>query len=182
MADWSIGSYNISTLIYEWLHGHPFAGSPLVVAHRLEADSARFTGPWPWEPRESGSGPNPWEPREVMAAASLLSAISLKTAASRMPDGPQKSSLESAADTRIFELADDYCGTPPGSPWPGPSVFGYRLAAGLSFLAGTLPEGSLRTAIEQVCTHMLERLLASDINPGTAGGPPTGGGAGGPGR
>jgi hypothetical protein len=112
MADWSIGSYNISTLIYEWLHGHPFAGSPLVVAHRLEADSARFTGPWPWEPRE------------VMAAASLLSAISLKTAASRMPDGPQKSSLESAADTRIFELADDYCGTPPGSPWPGPSVFG----------------------------------------------------------
>src|ERR1700691_1400780 len=57
-----------------------------------------------------------------------------------------------------------------------------RLAAGLSFLAGTLPEGSLRTAIEQVCTHMLERLLASDINPGTAGGPPTGGGAGGPGR
>ena len=43
MAEWSISSYNMSTLIYDCLHEHPFAGSPLGEAHRLEANSARFT-------------------------------------------------------------------------------------------------------------------------------------------
>jgi hypothetical protein len=174
MADWSINSYNMSTLIYEWLHGNPSAGSPPGVHHGLEADFERFAGRWPWAPREIGPGPHPWEPNEVMAAASLLSAISLRTAASRMADSPQKSSLENTGDSRLAELTDDCCGTPPGSPWPGPSLFGYRLAAGLSFLAGTLPEGSLRAAIEEVSTHMLERLVSDPIS-GTEGGPPTGG-------
>jgi len=125
-----------------------------------------------------GPGPHPWEPLEILAAASLLSAISLRTAASRLPEGSQEAAIVRTTDARIAELIDDYCGTPPGSPWPGPWPFGYGLAAGLSFLAGTLPEGSLQAAVEEVSTRILKKMVFE----GTAGGGPMGGGAHGPGR
>jgi len=116
-----------SELIYAYLRGHLFF--PVL------AETGQ--GPNPWSPRRTGSGPNPWspkhevigpwpwEPREILAIASLLSAISLRDAAFRMPEGPQKASLERTTDARIAELIDDYCGTPPGSPWPSPSPVGY---------------------------------------------------------
>jgi len=189
MADYT------SELIYAYLRGHlffpilaetgqgPNPWSPQRVGSGPNPWSPQreVIGPWPWEPREIPGWP--WEPREILATASLLSAISLRDAALRMPESPQKVSLERTTDARIAELIDDYCGTPPGSPWPGPSPVGYGLAAGLSFLAGTLGQGRLKDAIEEVSTQVLETTarLAS-LADGTAGGPPTGGGAHGPGR
>jgi hypothetical protein len=163
MTDWS--KY-FSELIYAYINGNPFppGTGPVVPVHEL--------------PLNAGHHHHHREPSETAAAASLLSAISLKVAASRMPQGTQKASLERATDARIAELIDDYCGTPPGSPWPGPWPFGYGLAAGLSFLAGTLPQGSLQTAVAEVST----RVLNTTVFEGTVGGPPTGGGAHGPGR
>jgi hypothetical protein len=166
MADWS--KYT-SELIYAYVHGHPFLPGTGPSAHEQATDLAEIgPGPWPWRPQRA----------ETFAAASLLSAISLRVAASRMPGGPQKALLERTTDARIAELIDDYCGTPPGSPWPGPSPFSYGLAAGLSFLAGTLPQGSLQAAVEEVSIRVLNTALFE----GTVGGPPTGGGAHGPGR
>jgi hypothetical protein len=159
MADYT------SDLIYAYIHGHPFVGAPLIAyvpIHELPIDP----------------GPHRWKSRETLAAASLLSAISLRVTASRMPEGTQKALLERTTDARVAELIDHYCGAPPGSPWPGLGPFGYGLAAGLSFLAGTLPQGGLQTAVEDISTRILKTALFE----GTAGGPPTGGGAHGPGR
>jgi hypothetical protein len=160
MTDWSIYT---SQLIYAYLHGHPFVGSPQPLHHALQAEFAEAIGPgpWPWRPQREAIGPTPWpwEPREILAAASLLSAISVKVAASRMPEDQQKASLERIMDARIAELIDDYCGTPSGSPWPSPLQFTYSLAAGLSFLAGTLGQGGLQVAVEEVSMRVLEKAL-----------------------
>lgn len=154
---------DFSDLIYSWLHNGPeFPRQPFVAM----------------ELANTGAGPHHSERRETSAAASLLSAISLRVAASRIPEGPQTALLQRKTDARIAELIDNYCGASRDSPWPGPWPFGYGLAAGLSFLAGTLPQGSLQAAVEEVST----RILTTTVFEGTAGGPPTGGGAHGPGR
>jgi hypothetical protein len=74
--------------------------------------------------------------------------------------------LESAMDARIAALIDDYCGTPPGHPWPGPWQFPYSLAAGLSFVAGTLaPQSKLQTAVEEVSVRVLKKIEQVALNP-----------------
>ncbi len=114
---------------------------------------------------EFDHGPGRWRglevsgPDEITAAASLLTAISLKVAAVGMP------ALEGAMDARISAMIDDYCGTPPG-PWPGPWPFPYGLAAGLSFIAGTLaPQSKLQTAVQEASARVLRKIDFAALNP-----------------
>jgi hypothetical protein len=161
MADW-----DFSKLLHDILLGHVPLGP--YVPPRGMAEHLIGSGPNPWKSREilavADPQPSPWHSIEIQAAASLLSAISLKVAASRMMESPQKASLERSMDVRITELIDDYCGTPPGSPWPGPPSFAYGLAAGLSFLAGTLGQGALQVAVEEVSTRVLKKITLT-LNP-----------------
>lgn len=149
-----MATWDFSGLIYAWLHGH-LGQTPLVPpVERAESDPQ----PSPWKGvLQIGSGPNPWR-AEISVAASLMSAISLKVAAARVPNN-QNALLISSMDARIGEIIDDYCGTPPRSPWPGPSPQSYGLAAGLTFLAGTLPEESkLQAAVAEVVARVLEKI------------------------
>jgi hypothetical protein len=154
--------FNWSQLIYVWLHGHPFVGA---VKSNPEPSPWRSLDPQPSPWRALEPEPSPWRldvsgPDEIVAAASLLTAISLKVAAAGMPV------LEGAMETRISALIDDYCGTPPGHPWPGPWQFPYGLAAGLSFLAGTLaPQSKLQTAVQEVSVRILRRIDQVALNP-----------------
>lgn len=176
MADWSIYT---SELIYAYVHGHPFVGGGSGVHHSVAdmADAAKF------EHALVGPGPGPWQTTELTVAASLMSAAALKAALSAVPEGSQSSSMMNALDARIDSLIDEYCGTPPHSPWPGPWANGYGLAAGISFLAGTLAQSGLREAVADVATRLVTRIVRSATAfDGTAGGPPTGGGAHGPGH
>ena len=154
MADWSI---YFPQLLYAYLHGHPFlpGTGPGTPPHRVAEMAEIGSGPWPWEPQGGF--------REIQAIGSVLSAVSLRAAASGMPEGPQKTAFERAMNARIAELIDDYCGTPPHhSPYPGPTHFGYAVAAGLSFIAGTMREGGLQAAVENAALRALERVA---LNP-----------------
>jgi hypothetical protein len=125
--------------------GYPVARPPLVWGNKPGDNDARRP------PRESG---------EVAAVASLLTAISLKVAAAGMPK------LEATMDARIAALIDDYCGTPPHSPWPWPWESAYGVAAGLSFVAGTLaPQSRLQTAVAEVSVHVLRKVNEAALNP-----------------
>lgn len=157
MADWSVYT---SELIYAYLNGHPFVGSYIPPKHAvLSAEAATY------ERRLFDPQPSPWEPAEMVAAASLLSAVSLKAAAPGLPNEQQRAALERAMDARIAELIDDYCGTPPGSPWPGPPPIAVRLAAGLSFLAATLGPGRLQATLGEVAAAILGRINWAALNP-----------------
>ena len=178
MADWSIYT---SELIYAYLHGHPFVGGGSGVHHRV-ADLVEATKS-DHASVALGPGPGPWHMTELQVAASLLSAAALKSALAAAPEGSQSSSMMNALDARINSLIDDYCGTPPHSPWPGPWINGYGLAAGLSFLAGTLAQSGLREEVVEVATRVAKKAVRQAAAfDGTTGGPPTGGGAHGPGH
>jgi len=153
-----MAAWDFSTLLHDILLGHaplgPYVPPHAVAEHLRERIGAAVADPQP----------SPWHSIEIQAAASLLSAISLKVAASRMMESPQKASLERYMDVRITALIDEYCGTPPGSPWPGPPSFAYGLAAGLSFLAGTFGQGALQVAVEEVSTRVLKKITLT-LNP-----------------
>ena len=135
MADWSIYT---SELIYAYLHGHP-QPSPWVAAD---------PEPSPW--RTADPQPSPWVAAELRAAASLISAISLKSAAAGMPDGPQKVELVSGLDASIAEIIDEYCGTPHPH---------FGLAAGLSFLAGTMAHGAVQNGVRELAALVLKKTM-----------------------
>jgi hypothetical protein len=136
MADWSIYS---SELIYAYLHGFHPQPSPWVAAD---------PEPSPW--RAADPQPSPWHSAELRVAASLLSAVSLKSAAAGLPDGPQKGELESGLDASIAEIIDDYCGTPHPH---------FGLAAGLSFLAGTLAQGEVQNGVRELAALVLKKTM-----------------------
>jgi len=59
-------------------------------------------------------GPDPYGPpygldAERMAAVSLLTAIGLGTVAFRLPEGPQRTSVEAPANATIAQLIDGFC-------------------------------------------------------------------------
>jgi len=59
---------------------------------------------------EANPIPEPWRPGIISA---LLSAISMKEVAHRMPQGEHRQQLLSRSDTFISEVVDDFCGTGP---------------------------------------------------------------------
>lgn len=141
-------------LMYEWLHGHPFAGSGGHVPSVRSADIN--PGPSPWVAlahrriNPNGPGPDP-------AVEFLLSLAALKVAASGMSEGNAKSSVESGVTASIDRFLDDYCGTvPPGwfghGPWPPVAA----LASGLAVEAGTLQGGKLQDELMALAARVLD--------------------------
>jgi hypothetical protein len=107
-------------------------------------------GPWPWI--GTGSGPNPWQ-NHSPAVALFVSGAALKQVASKLPDGPARKDLLSAAQQSIADWEDDYCGTPPR---PLPSI---ELAGALAVFANNLGEGTLRTLVLEEAGQLAQKGL-----------------------
>jgi hypothetical protein len=93
------------------------------------------------------------------ALAFLLSSVSMKIAATNMSNKQSAQEIVAAADRGISQLldSDDIC---PPWPYPGPPIPLINLASELTFIANTVQEGSLRTAILGVAGQGLDRAYA----------------------
>jgi hypothetical protein len=114
-------------------------------------------------PRHAGEGPNdergPLGPEDVAseAVAFLVSAMSLKEAAAAMPNKAAAQKIVAEVDSTITALIDeDICPRWPGPPPPWPLVS--QIAAEVTLVANTLAPGSLRTALAQVGSRILEEF------------------------
>lgn len=109
-------------------------------------------GPWPPHfAAMSATQIGPWPPH--FASVALVSTLSLKRAASKLPDGQTQRELSAAADQAIAELVDDFCGTP---PHPIPALM---LASVLAAFAEDLEKGELQAAILQEAGRIAEKGL-----------------------
>jgi len=111
--------------------------------------------PEPWEepqpvPWRVNPDPVPW------AVASLVSAVSLKEAASAMGNKEAGRQAAAIAEGAIAQILDD-CGTPPHWPPGPPPWWVFMVASEVTFIANTLQEGSLRTELLHVASQALER-------------------------
>ena len=100
--------------------------------------------------------PDPWR----RALPALLSAISMKEVARRMPEGDMQQQLLSRTDTFISEFVDDFCGTGPRPwpwPWPGPRPWIFPAVAHLNLIANTLNKGDMREEVQRVADEMAQR-------------------------
>ncbi|SRR6266566_2397664 len=90
-------------------------------------------------------------------ASSLIAALSLKEAASKIKEGPLKQEVLKNIEGTVTRFIDDYCGTPPhpGWPFPGPPPWPYLVASQLSLLANTFQAGSLRNDLIDVSARLI---------------------------
>jgi len=104
--------------------------------------------------------PLPWR----LAVGSLLTSISLRQVASKMPDGKAKTELGRRVDNAILEFIDG-CGTDPhpGSPWPwpGPLPWVYPIVAELVTTANAITDGTVRDEAIRVAGQIMERASGS---------------------
>jgi hypothetical protein len=103
--------------------------------------------------------PSPWK----VAAAYILSALTVKDVAQKLGDAELKNNIIRQVDSSIEQFLDDYCGTPPQPrpwPWPGPVPSIFPLVSELALMANTLAAGTLRTSLEQVSAKVLEKGFA----------------------
>jgi hypothetical protein len=103
--------------------------------------------------------PDPWIQGVTSA---LLSAISMKDVARRMPEGEIQQQLLSRSDTFISELLDDFCGTGPRPwpwPWPGPRPWIFPAVAQLTLIASTMNKGEIREEVQRVADDMVQRAV-----------------------
>lgn len=115
--------------------------------------------PWfgmPWQ--HPGPGPDPAPPATMF----LVYMSSLKVAASLLPEGQQRSELESSIERTIAAFLDDYCGTRT-HPWPppGPPPWVFTTASALTAVANSFQEGSLRNALLQVVSQLMQKAFAA---------------------
>ena len=108
----------------------------------------------------AGPFPDPW----LMGALSdLLSAISMKDVARRMPEGDIQQLALRRSETFISEFIDDFCGTGPRRwpwPWPGPRPWIFPAVAELNLIATTMNEGSMQEEVQRVADEMAQRALS----------------------
>jgi hypothetical protein len=140
-------------LVKALLH-NPFLGSPWPPHHALRAAMLSAGVP------ESGPSPDPWLP----AVSLLISEISLRDIASRLPAGKSRNELVSAADEGLSKFIDDFCGTP---PHPRPIVF--LAAAELAAFGSSLAEGALRNQIFEVAGQLIQRTFGAPAKTAAAG-------------
>ena len=129
-------------------HGFPYG----VAAPMYEPN------PSPW--RNAEPSPSPWSP----AVSLLMSAISMKEVASKLPDGELRNDIGKRADHAISMFIDDYCGTPPRRipwPWPGPPPWVYSIVSELAMAANSFQEGSLRNEILHVAGQIAQKAFGS---------------------
>ena len=94
--------------------------------------------------------------------SALLSAVSMKDVARRMPDGEIQQKLLSRSDAFISELLDDFCGTGPRPwpwPWPGPRPWIFPAVAQLNLIASTMSRGEMREEVQRVADDMVQRAV-----------------------
>jgi hypothetical protein len=99
----------------------------------------------------------------VGVLSALLSAISMKEVARRMPEGEVQQQLLSRSETFISEFVDDFCGTGPRPrpwPWPGPRPWIFPAVADLTLIANTMNEGSMQEEVQRVADEMAQRALS----------------------
>lgn len=111
-----------------------------------------------WDPQ-----PSPWSP----AVSFLVSAISLKDLASKLPDAKLRKELDTQAGRTISTFIDEYCGTPTRFPrpwpWPGPPPWVYSIASELVLSANLLQEGSLRNEFLQVASEIVQKASSVGV-------------------
>jgi hypothetical protein len=129
------------------------------VIHNVAApDTEPDRGPLPL--RIAEPNPSPWSP----AVSFLISAISQKEVASKLPDGGLRNELDRRADQAILTFIDDYCGNPPRRipwPWPGPPPWVYAIVSELAEAANTFQEGSLRNEVLHVAGQIAQKAFGS---------------------
>jgi hypothetical protein len=115
---------------------------------------------WPPPLRRAEPNPSPWSP----AVSLLISAISMKEVAFRLPDGELRKDITQRADHAISVFIDDYCGTPPRRipwPWPGPPPWVYSIVSELATAANSFQEGSMRNEVLNVAGQIAQRAFGS---------------------
>jgi hypothetical protein len=115
---------------------------------------------WPPPLRRAEPNPSPWSP----SVSLLMSAISFKEVASKLPDGQLRNDMGKRADQAISMFIDDYCGTPPRRipwPWPGPPPWVYPILSELAMAASSFQEGSLRNEVLHVAGQIAQRAFSS---------------------
>jgi hypothetical protein len=153
-------SIDFERLLHAALYDYPSTGGGQSGGsrHPIAALSIINENPtWPGvnlpPPRRLGGGP----------LFFLVSALSLKVAASKIPNPELRSGLESSITQAIEKALDEYCGTPPGFWPPGPPPLPYTLAAELTWVANTLQEGALQNAVSELATLVLEKASANSL-------------------
>jgi hypothetical protein len=141
-------------LVQALLH-NPFLGSgqsphPHLLSAMRTADSGAFPDP---------DGPEPGPPwRHVVA--SFVAAVNVRALASHVQDKATRTAMEQSAGQTIAQLLDDYCGTPPHKwpwPWPGTAPWVYVIAGELNSIAAGLPEGAMRSGLQQVAGQVITK-------------------------
>jgi hypothetical protein len=97
------------------------------------------------------------------ALSALLSAISMKDVARRIPEGEVQQQALRRSETFISEFIDDFCGTGPRRwPWPGPGPRPWIVpaVAELNQIANTMNEGSMQADVQWVAGEMAHRALS----------------------
>jgi hypothetical protein len=92
----------------------------------------------------------------------LLSEVSLKEVADRMPEGEEQNRLRERYDGRISEIIDDFCGTGrrPPIPIPGPRPWVLPAVEQLAAAAHSLQEGSMREEVLRVAGELAQKGLS----------------------
>jgi hypothetical protein len=115
---------------------------------------------WPPPLRKTEPNPSPWSP----AVSLLMSAISMKEVAFKLPEGELRNDIGKRADHAISVFIDDYCGTPPRRipwPWPGPPPWVYSIVSELAMAANSFQEGSLRNEVLAVAGQITQKAFGS---------------------
>jgi hypothetical protein len=94
----------------------------------------------------------------------LLSEVSLKEVAERMPEGDEQIRLRERYARRVPEIIDDFCGTSwrHPIPVPGPRSWGLPAVEQLAAAAHSLQEGSMRDEVLRVAGELAQRALSSE--------------------
>ncbi len=94
----------------------------------------------------------------------LLSEVSLKEVADRMPEGgAAQSRLRERYGRRVSEIIDDFCATSwrrPIPPPPGPRPWVLPAVEQLAAAAHSLQEGSMREEVLRVAGELLQKGMA----------------------
>jgi hypothetical protein len=152
----------------QWWWKYVFPG----VRDRFEEPSRRF-GPFPqpWRsPWRSGPIPVPWrsagpvpDPWRVVLSE-LLSEVSFRGVAERMPEGEEQNRLRERYGHRVSEIIDDFCGTSwrRPIPIPGPRPWVLPAVEQLAAAAHSLQEGSMREEVLRVAGELMQKALSEE--------------------
>jgi hypothetical protein len=101
-----------------------------------------------------GYGPGPL----TTVVSDLAQAANLAQLAATLPEGEQRSRLETSVTRNMDAVLDEYCGTRP--PWPGPPPAALMIASAPSELANTYQTGFLREELLRIAGLALRKTAA----------------------